>query len=175
MNNKINPFKNVLKKLQETTKALGLGESVYKKLSTPDAVLEKPIIITLDNGETAEFKGYRVQFNNARGPYKGGIRFHPEANLDEVKTLALLMAAKCAVANIPLGGSKGGIQVDPKSLSKDEVERLSRAWVRAFFENIGPDKDIPAPDVYTTPQIMAWMVDEYSKIAGKKTKNNVTK
>lgn len=169
MNNKINPFKNVLKKLHETTKALGLEESVYKKLSTPDAVLEKTIIITLDNGETAEFKGYRVQFNNARGPYKGGIRFHPEANLDEVKTLALLMAAKCAVANIPLGGSKGGIQVDPKSLSKDEMERLSRAWVRAFFENIGPDKDIPAPDVYTTPQIMAWMVDEYSKIAGKET------
>lgn len=165
----INPFHNVLSKLKNTIDQLGLSEQWYKKVSVPDTVLERPISIILDNGQSATFKGYRVQFNNARGPYKGGIRFHPEANLDEVKTLAFLMAVKCAVANIPMGGGKGGIQVDPKKLSVGELEKLSRAWAAAFYDYIGPDKDIPAPDVYTTPKIMTWMVDEYSKLAGKPT------
>ncbi|MFA6098920.1 MAG: Glu/Leu/Phe/Val dehydrogenase [Patescibacteria group bacterium] len=165
----INPFENVLKGLKKTTEQLGLDKNWFKKLSTPDKVIERQLNIKLDNGQDKSFHGYRVQFNNARGPYKGGIRYHPQANLDEVKTLALLMAVKCAVANIPMGGGKGGITVNPKELSAGEIERLSRAWVRGFYEDIGPQKDIPAPDVYTNPQIMTWMVDEYSKLAGQYT------
>ena len=167
--NKINLFVNVLKKLKQTIRYLELDDSVYRELSIPNKVLEYPITITLDSGEKKTFQGYRVQYNNARGPYKGGIRFHPGADLDEVKALAFLMTLKCAVANIPFGGGKGGIQLNPKELSQSELEQLSRAWVRAFYKDIGPSKDIPAPDVYTNPQIMAWMVDEYSKIAGQLT------
>jgi len=163
----INPFENALKKLHEAAEILGLSEEVYTKLSTPEAVLERPVTITMDNGTEQSFDAYRVQFNSALGPYKGGIRFHPHADLDEVKTLAFLMALKCSVVNIPMGGGKGGIQVNPKELSEAELERLSRAWVRTFFKDIGPQKDIPAPDVYTNPQIMLWMTDEYSKLAGK--------
>lgn len=169
MSEKINPFKNVLKKLQETVGLLGLSEEWYNRLSKPDAVLEKTIKITKDNGQEESFHGYRVQFNNARGPYKGGIRYHPKADLDEVKTLAFLMAIKCAVADIPMGGGKGGITLDPRKLSEAELEKLSRGWVDKFFSAIGPDKDIPAPDVYTTPKIMSWMVDEYSMLAGQPT------
>lgn len=163
----INPFENALKKLHEATKILGLSEEEYTKLSTPEAVLERSVTITMDSGAEQSFDAYRVQFNSALGPYKGGIRFHPHADLDEVKTLAFLMALKCAVVNIPMGGGKGGIQVNPKELSEAELERLSRAWVRTFFKDIGPQKDIPAPDVYTNPQIMLWMTDEFSKLAGK--------
>lgn len=162
----INPFTNALQKLREATDRLGLGAQDFQMLSTPEAILERPLTITMDAGQERTFKGYRVQFNSARGPYKGGIRYHPSANLDEVKTLALLMAMKCAVVDIPMGGGKGGIEVNPKELSAAELERLSRAWVKAFYREIGPDRDIPAPDVYTTPQIMAWMVDEYSKLVG---------
>jgi glutamate dehydrogenase (NADP+) len=165
--NTINPFTNAMKKLKDTVHQLGLSEDMYERLSKPDRILEQKLKIKMDNGQEKEFEAYRVQFNNARGPYKGGIRFHPRADLDEVKTLAFLMAAKCAVANIPMGGGKGGIQVDSKELSEKELERLSRAWVDAFYEYIGPDKDIPAPDVYTTPKIMTWMVDEYSQRVGK--------
>jgi glutamate dehydrogenase/leucine dehydrogenase len=110
-----------------------------------------------------------VQYNDARGPFKGGIRYHWDTNLNEVKALSFWMAMKCAVVGIPYGGGKGGITVNPKELSTAELERLSRAWVQAMFHNIGPWKDVPAPDVYTTPQIMAWMVDEYSKLAGQWT------
>ena len=164
---KFDPFTSVLKKLQETTDQLELGGKFYEKMSKPDAILRQPLTIKLDNGQEKTYKGYRVQYNNDRGPYKGGIRFHPKANLNEVKTLAFLMTVKCAVADIPMGGGKGGIQVNPKNLSESELERLSRSWVRAFYKDIGPKKDIPAPDVYTNPQIMAWMVDEYSKLVGK--------
>jgi glutamate dehydrogenase len=113
------------------------------------------------------FEGYRVQFNDARGPFKGGIRFHPDVNLDEVKALAAWMTLKCAVAHIPLGGAKGGIIVNPKELSKSELERLSREYIHKLHNDLGPDKDIPAPDVYTTPEIMAWMLDEYEKFHGR--------
>lgn len=164
-----NPYDNVLTKLKEVAEYLKLDESYINKLSEPDKVIEHNITITLDSGQEKTYKGYRVQHNNARGPYKGGIRFHPEADLDEVKALAFLMSIKCAVADIPLGGGKGGIQVDPKELSESELERLSRAWVKEFYDDIGPKRDIPAPDVYTNPQVMAWMVDEYSKIAGEPT------
>ncbi len=120
----------------------------------------------MDDGSTKIFPAYRVQYNNSRGPYKGGIRFHPQTDLNEVKALAFWMMIKTAVVNLPFGGSKGGITVDPKKLSPRELERLSRAWIRAFQNFIGPKKDIPAPDVYTTPQIMAWMMGEYSQLVG---------
>ncbi len=146
---------------------LGLSEEDRKKLETPDRVLRADLSITLDSGETAIYPAYRVQFNNARGPYKGGIRFHPDADEDEVSALAAMMAIKCAVVDIPFGGAKGGVAVDPKKLSSKEIEELSRAYVRAFAEHLGPDVDVPAPDVYTTPAIMAFMLDEYEKIVGK--------
>jgi glutamate dehydrogenase/leucine dehydrogenase len=116
-----------------------------------------------DNGKEEHFPAFRVQFNNARGPFKGGIRFHPEADEDEVKALAALMSIKTAVVNIPFGGGKGGVQCNPKELSKSELQEVSRAYVRAMVDNIGPDIDCPAPDVNTNPAIMAWMRDEYEK------------
>jgi len=128
----------------------------------------------MDSGEIKEFNAYRVQFNNARGPYKGGIRFHEEANIDEVKALAAGMAVKTAVVDIPMGGSKGGVQVNPKELSAKEIELVARAWVRAMADDIGVNKDIPAPDVYTTPQIMAYMLDEYEKIKGRSEPGVIT-
>jgi glutamate dehydrogenase len=130
--------------------------------------------VRMDDGSLQIFQSYRVQYNSARGPYKGGIRFHPQVDVDEVKALSFWMAIKCAVVDIPMGGGKGGVVVDPKSLSQAEIEKLSRAWIQAFRDVVGPDKDIPAPDVYTNPQIMAWMADEYSKLVGKQTLGVVT-
>src|SRR5688572_22182480 len=123
----------------------------------------------MDDGALKVFTGYRVQHNNACGPYKSGIRYHPDTNLDEVKALALWMTMKCGVVGIPYGGGKGGVTVNPKELSVGELERLSRGWVRAMYPNLGPTVDVPAPDVYTTPKIMTWMVDEFSKLAGQAT------
>lgn len=145
---------------------LGLSSEERKRLETPDRVLRAQLTITLDSGEEATYPAYRVQFNNARGPYKGGIRFHPEADEDEVSALAAMMAVKCAVVDVPFGGAKGGVAVDPKKLSVSEIERLARAYMRAFAEHVGPDVDVPAPDVYTTPAIMAFMRDEYEQITG---------
>lgn len=146
---------------------LGLSAEDRAKLETPDRVLKADLTITLDSGEEASYPAYRVQFNNARGPYKGGIRFHPEADEDEVSALAAMMAIKCAVVDIPFGGAKGGVAVDPKQLSSAEIERLARAYVRAFGAQMGPDVDVPAPDVYTTPAIMAIMRDEYEQMVGE--------
>lgn len=146
---------------------LGLSEEDRKRLETPDRVLKADLSISLDDGLKATFPAYRVQFNNARGPYKGGIRFHPEADEDEVSALAAMMAIKCAVVDIPFGGAKGGVAFDPKRHSASEVHAVARAYVRAFAEHLGPDVDVPAPDVYTNPDIMAVMLDEYEKIAGK--------
>ncbi len=123
--------------------------------------------VKMDDGSTKIFQGFRVQYNDARGPAKGGIRFHPEETIDTVRALSAWMTWKCALMDIPLGGGKGGVICDPKKLSKGELERLSRAYVSAVFKFIGPEQDVPAPDVYTDPQIMAWMMDEYSKLAGK--------
>lgn len=130
----------------------------------PQHVLTKDVSIVRDDGFEAVFPAFRIQFNNARGPYKGGLRFHPQADEDEVKALAALMAIKTAVVDIPFGGAKGGIQCNPKELSKKELQALSRAYVRAFVDHLGPDIDVPAPDVNTNPDIMAWMRDEYEKI-----------
>lgn len=164
-----NNFQTALHQVKKAAAVLQLKPAVVKKLSRPQKILKKKILLSLDNGKRKKVEVYRVQFNNARGPFKGGIRFHPQADLNKVKTLALLMAIKCAVAGIPMGGAKGGARLDPKQLSLAEVERLSRAWVRAFQKNLGPNVDVPAPDVYTTSQIMDWMTDEYSKLAGKKS------
>ncbi len=145
---------------------LGLNEEQVENLLTPDRVLKADLVISMDDGSTQTFPAYRVQFNNARGPYKGGIRFHPDADEDEVSALAAMMAIKCAVVDIPFGGAKGGVAVDPKKLSTAELHEIARAYVRAFAEHLGPEKDIPAPDVYTTAEIMGVMLDEYEKITG---------
>jgi len=162
-------FQKTIKQASQAARLINLDKKLIKRLITPQRVVSKKVIIKLDSGGNKTFSAYRVQFNNARGPYKGGIRFHPQVNLDEIKTLAFLMAIKCAVVGIPMGGAKGGVQLNPKELSFNELERLSRAWVRAFKNYLGPHQDVPAPDVYTNPQIMSWMADEYSRLVGKKT------
>jgi glutamate dehydrogenase/leucine dehydrogenase len=160
--------------VQKAADLFSLSSEEAQALMTPDRVLRANLSIAMDDGSSASFPAYRVQFNNARGPYKGGIRFHPEADEDEVSALAAMMAVKCAVVGIPLGGAKGGVAVDPKKLSKSELHRIARAYVSAFAEHLGPDQDIPAPDVYTTPEIMGVMLDEYEKIAGRSAPGMIT-
>ncbi|PIR92961.1 glutamate dehydrogenase [Candidatus Falkowbacteria bacterium CG10_big_fil_rev_8_21_14_0_10_43_10] len=168
------PFNNYLTNLEKAAKILNLSEKETAALREPNKVIEKKISVALDSGEQKEFNAYRVQFNNARGPYKGGIRFHPAADISEVKALAALMAVKCATVNIPFGGGKGGVQCNPKELSAGELEKVARAWARAMADDIGVDKDIPAPDVYTTPEIMAYILDEYEKIKGRSEPGLIT-
>ena len=158
-----------LKFLEKIAPLTGLSEKELLKLSSPERVLQANLNV---NGKS--YPAYRVQYNSARGPYKGGIRFHPEVYLEEVQSLAFWMSIKTAVADIPYGGGKGGVTVDPKKLSIEELQELSRAYVRAFFKFLGPQQDIPAPDVYTTPQIMAWMLDEYEQILGEKAPSFIT-
>lgn len=153
---------------------LNLPPERIEALMKPDRILRADLSIEKDDGTTGTYPAYRVQFNNARGPYKGGIRFHPDADEDEVSALAAMMAIKCAVVGIPLGGAKGGVCVNPKELSKRELHALSRAYVRAFSEHIGPDQDIPAPDVYTTPEIMGVMLDEYETIQKRSAPGMIT-
>jgi glutamate dehydrogenase/leucine dehydrogenase len=162
----INPFLNALKQLKTAADLMNLEASVLEILQKPKRILEFSIPVKMDDGTLKVFEGYRVQYNDARGPFKGGIRFHPETDLSEVKALAFWMTIKCAMVGIPMGGAKGGVTVDPKKLSIAELERLSRGYTRAVADFIGPEKDVPAPDVNTTPQIMAWIMDEYSKIKG---------
>lgn len=154
-------------RLKETAEILKLSPEEVAAFETPEKILEKKLSVTL-GGKPTELPAYRVQFSSARGPYKGGIRFHPAADLDEVKALAAMMAIKCAVVDIPMGGGKGGVTFDPKASSKEEIFEVSRAWARAFASDIGPDKDIPAPDVYTNGEIMSVMLDEYEKVTGTK-------
>lgn len=146
---------------------LGLSDVMLARLNTPNRVLEFEVSVRMDDGTEKKFQGWRVQHNNALGPYKGGIRFHPDSNLDEVKALASLMTWKTSLMGLPFGGAKGAVAVDPRSLSGRELEELSRGYVRAIADHIGTNKDIPAPDVGTNGQIMEWMVDEYGKITGK--------
>jgi len=159
-------FENAMSQLDKAMRYLEVEEGIKEKLKRPNVVHEFDIEVKMDNGETKFFKGYRSQYNNARGPYKGGIRYHQNVSEDEVKALSFWMTMKCAAVGIPLGGGKGGIIVDPKELSEGELERLSRGYIQKVYQHIGPTKDIPAPDVYTTPQIMAWMLDEYEKLVG---------
>lgn len=167
MDKQHNPFEQFLSRIKKARKFINLEDSIFSQLQDPQKVLEVNIPVKMDNGETRMFKGFRAQFNDARGPYKGGIRFHPGVTYDEVKALAAWMTFKTSVVNIPLGGSKGGVIVDPKELSAKELEELSRGYLRAIHKLIGPDVDVPAPDVYTDPRIMAWMLDEYEKINGR--------
>ena len=160
--------------VQRAADLLSLSPDETQRLMTPDRILKAELSIPMDDGSTATFPAYRVQFNNARGPYKGGIRFHPDADEDEVSALAAMMAVKCAVVGIPLGGAKGGVAVDPKKLSKRELHQLARAYVRAFAEHLGPDQDIPAPDVYTNPEIMGVMLDEYETVVGRSAPGMIT-
>jgi glutamate dehydrogenase/leucine dehydrogenase len=169
-----NPFQNAMSQLERATKVKKFDEKFLLLLSQPNREIRISIPITMDDGSIGIFEGYRVQYNNARGPYKGGIRYHQDTEINEVKALAFWMALKCAVANIPMGGGKGGINVDPKILSKTELEKLSRGWVRLMAPVIGPKVDVPAPDVNTTPEIMSWMVDEYAKISGDTTNATFT-
>jgi glutamate dehydrogenase len=143
---------------------LGYSEEMYELLKEPLRILTVRIPVRMDDGSTKIFTGYRSQHNDAVGPTKGGIRFHPEVSEDEVKALSMWMSLKCGIVNLPYGGGKGGIICDPRSMSFLELERLSRGYVHAISQIVGPTKDIPAPDVYTNPQIMAWMMDEYSRI-----------
>jgi glutamate dehydrogenase/leucine dehydrogenase len=174
MNMKNTPFQNYLTRLEDAKRILRLKEEALAPLREPEHIHQNEITITRDDGTPETIQIYRVQFNSSRGPYKGGIRFHPEANLDEVTALAAAMAIKCAVVNIPLGGGKGGAQFDPKTHSPAEIEQVARAWSRAMAPYIGAEKDIPAPDVYTTPEIMGWMLDEFEKTVGRKEPAMIT-
>jgi len=162
----LNLFEMAQAQLDEVALILNLEPSIHAILREPMRELHVSIPVKMDDGQTKVFKGFRVQHNDSRGPCKGGIRFHPEETIDVVKALAAWMTWKCAVADIPLGGGKGGVICNPKEMSDGELERLSRGYIDAIWEFIGPDKDIPAPDVYTNPQIMGWMMDEYSKLKG---------
>lgn len=163
---KVNPHKSGLQQLAKAAELMDLHQGVHARLQIPKFEMQFGIPVRMDDGSLKVFQGYRVQYDNSRGPNKGGIRFHPDVNIDEVRALAFWMTIKCSVVGIPLGGGKGGVIVDPKKLSVGELERLSRGWMRAVAHNVGPERDIPAPDVYTTPQIMAWMMDEYETIRG---------
>jgi glutamate dehydrogenase (NADP+) len=160
-------FTQALSRLDKAASYANTDKEVVEKLKHPKACLEVSIPVRMDDGSLRIFTGYRVHHNDMRGPTKGGIRFHPNVSLDEVKSLAFWMTIKCAVVGIPYGGGKGGVIVDPKELSRMELERLSRGYIQQVAGFIGPDTDIPAPDVYTNPMIMGWMMDEYSKIVRK--------
>lgn len=170
----MNPFENAMQQLNKAARVMNLAPEVLEILSHPERVIEVAVPVKMDDGSLKVFDGYRVQYNSARGPYKGGIRYHPQIDINEVKALAFWMAIKCAVVDIPFGGGKGGITVDPKKLSESELERLTRSFTRAIAPFIGPKVDVPAPDVNTNPKIMDWIVDEYAKIEGKITPAVVT-
>lgn len=161
------PFENSIIQIKRAGSILGLNENELNRILEPQRVVRVNFSVKMDNGDIKTFVGFRSQHNNARGPYKGGLRFSPEVTESEVKALSSWMTWKCAVADIPFGGGKGGVIVDTKILSKTELENLSRSFVRAISDVIGPNKDVPAPDMYTTGEIMNWMTDEYSKIVGK--------
>lgn len=169
-----NPFENAQTQLGNAAKIINLDKNIHEILREPKRIMTVSIPVKMDNGDTKLFTAFRSQFNDALGPFKGGIRYHPGVNLDEVKALSLWMTMKCAVVGIPLGGGKGGIIVDPKTLSLGELERLSRGYIQAIYKYIGPTQDVPAPDVYTTPQIMAWMLDEYEKLVGEHAPGMIT-
>lgn len=161
-----NPFEIAQEQLDECAKILKLDPEVQAVLKAPARELHIQLPIVMDDGSLKVFQGFRVQYNDAKGPTKGGIRFHPDETVDTVRALAAWMTWKCSLLDLPLGGAKGGVVCNPKTMSEGELERLSRAYIRAIYQFVGPEKDVPAPDVYTNPQTMAWMMDEFSKIAG---------
>lgn len=163
----LNPFEIAQKQVKNACDKLGADPAVYEILKNPMRVHEVSFPVKLDNGTVKTFVGYRSQHNNACGPYKGGIRFHPAVNIDEVKALSTWMTFKCSVTGVPYGGGKGGIAIDPKEYSERELEAISRGFAAAIAPFIGEKVDIPAPDVNTNGKIMAWMVDEYEKVTGQ--------
>jgi len=169
-----NPFENAMEQLDKVIKIKDFSKEFIARLRQPDRDIRISIPVKMDDGSVKVFEGYRVEYNNALGPYKGGIRYHKDTEINEVKALAFWMTLKCAIANIPMGGGKGGITVDPKNLSSKELENLSRGWVKKLSDILGPKKDVPAPDVNTTGEIMDWMADEFEKITGEKTRATFT-
>jgi glutamate dehydrogenase (NADP+) len=167
-------FENVLQQFGAAADVLRLSDRDRDILTIPNKIITVNLVMKMDDGDVRIFPAYRVQHNNIRGPYKGGIRYHPDVDIEEAKSLAMLMSYKCAVVGIPFGGGKGGIAVNPKVLSSRELEALSRAFIRAMSCDIGPNKDVPAPDVYTNETVMDWMEDEYSRIVGKETPAVIT-
>lgn len=170
----LNPLRSAQARIQEAVNTLGLDQGVYELLKCPQRVIEISIPVVMDDGSLKVFKGFRSAHNNAVGPAKGGIRFHPDVNMDEVKALSMWMSLKCCVLGLPLGGGKGGIAVDPSTLSQRELERLSRGYVRGIWRYLGERIDVAAPDVNTNEQIMGWMADEYMKITGEHTPAIIT-
>lgn len=163
----LNPFKIAQAQLDEAAQLLGLDDSTREFLRWPQREFVVTIPVRMDNGKIKVFRAYRVQYNSSRGPTKGGLRWHPDETIDTVRALAAWMTWKTAVVDIPLGGGKGGVTCNPKELSETEKERLARAYIDAVGRILGVTKDVPAPDVYTTPQIMAWMMDEFEKLLGE--------
>jgi len=170
----MNPFEIAQRQLALAAEVMGLDETTHEFLRWPMREFHVRFPVRMDDGTTRVYEGFRVQYNDARGPTKGGLRFHPAETFDTVRALAAWMTWKCAVVDIPLGGGKGGVVCSPKEMSQGELERLSRGYIRALGHYIGPEIDVPAPDVYTTPQIMAWMMDEYSKLIGHNAPGVIT-
>ena len=174
MSGKVNPFTIAQQQLDVAAEKLGLDPATHELLRWPMQEIKVVLPVKMDDGTTRIFHAFRVQYNTARGPAKGGVRWHPDETLDTVRALAAWMTWKTSVVDIPLGGGKGGIVCNPKELSETEKERLARAYVRAIGRALGVTKDVPAPDVYTTPQIMAWMMDEYETMVGEKHPGVIT-
>ncbi|MEK6571210.1 MAG: Glu/Leu/Phe/Val dehydrogenase dimerization domain-containing protein, partial [Bacteroidota bacterium] len=159
-----NSFEVEQQQVLEAARILNLDQATIELLMWPQREFKFTMPVKMDNGQVKIFHGYRIQYNYARGPAKGGIRFHPDETADTIRALAGWMAWKTAVVDLPLGGGKGGVVCDPRNMSERELENLSRAYIRAVVQYVGIDKDIPAPDVYTNPQTMAWMMDEYETL-----------
>lgn len=170
----LNPYQIAVEQLENVAKIINLDKGILDMLRIPQRVLSVQVPVRMDDGSIKVFQGYRSQHCNALGPWKGGIRYHPGVTLDEVKALSMWMTWKCAVVGIPLGGGKGGITCDPKKMSQAELERMTRRYAFAISPIIGPESDIPAPDVYTNPQTMAWIMDTYSMVRGYTTLGVVT-
>ena len=166
MTEDLNPFRIAQAQFDASAERLGLDDSMRAFLRVPQREFHVTLPVRMDDGVYRVFSGYRVQYNSARGPTKGGLRWHPDETIDTVRALAAWMTWKTAVVDLPLGGGKGGITCNPKELSDTEKERLARAYIRAVGRELGVHRDVPAPDVYTTPQIMAWMMDEYEVLIG---------
>lgn len=170
----LNPYENAMKQLESTASLIKLDPDIHEMLRTPKRILSVSLPVRLDDGHVKNFQGYRVQFNDARGPFKGGIRYHPNVTLDEVKALATWMTWKCSVVDIPYGGAKGGVICDPKNMSNSEKEAVTRRYAAMISDFIGPYRDVPAPDVYTDSQTMSWILDTYSQIKGYQVPECVT-
>lgn len=167
-------FEDCDARLQDAMRHVHVSDDTLERLSFPKSVLKVSIPVRMDDGSLRTYRGYRVRYDDSRGPTKGGVRYHPNVNVDEVVSLAFWMTFKCAAVSLPFGGGKGGIRVDPKALSQLELERLTRGYIQALADFIGPDIDVPAPDVYTNALIMGWMMDEYSTIHRRMTPAAIT-